>query len=61
MFPPQVELQTFVTRWGLKVYFPPDSGQAWDAPLPCTPYPHGDLRLRKDKDLGGGFRLENKP
>jgi hypothetical protein len=27
----------------------------WDAPLPCTPYPHLGLRLRRPPDLGSGF------
>jgi hypothetical protein len=56
----RVELKTFVTRSGLMVYTPKDGGQCWDAPLPCTPYPQADLRLRRAGDLGSGFRLDPK-
>jgi hypothetical protein len=56
----KVELKTFVTRSGLMVYTPKDGGQSWDAPLPCTPYPQADLRLRKAGDLGSGFMLDQK-
>lgn len=48
-------LEKFETRSGLSVWTPTTGNQCWDAPLPCTPYPHPDLRLRKPGDLSQGF------
>ena len=28
------------------------------APLPCTPYPNEQLKLRDPNDLGKGFRID---
>ena len=55
---PRSELQSFITRSGLRLYVPQEGDQCWDAPLPCTPYPNADLRLRRQGDLGSGFLLE---
>jgi hypothetical protein len=62
---PKVALKTFVTNSGLVVYVPQKGDQCWDAPLPCTPYPHSNLYLRKEKDMRYGFSIypkqENDP
>lgn len=53
---PIPELETFVTRSGLILYVPKDlSNFCWDAPLPCTPHPAPNLRLRRDGNLRSGF------
>lgn len=54
---PKPDLQTFTTRSGLLIYISQDEGRCWDAPLPCTPHPNAHLCLRKEGDLGGGFKL----
>ncbi len=40
------------------VYAPVQGDQCGDAPLPCTPYPLKELRMRKAGNLGAGFYLE---
>jgi hypothetical protein len=55
---PRSELTTFVTRSEVLLYTPQEGDQCWDAPLPCTPYPNADLRLRRQGNLGSGFLLE---
>jgi hypothetical protein len=52
---PRSEVVTFVTDSGLELYVPKERGRCWDAPLPCTPYPKPDLRLRREGDLRSGF------
>lgn len=44
---------------GLKIFVPQSGNQCWDAPLPCTPYPNNDLRLRKSGDLSSGFAVSS--
>jgi hypothetical protein len=43
----------YVTKAGLTVHVPPS--RCWDTPLPCTPAPLKDLRLRYPGRLRGGF------
>jgi uncharacterized integral membrane protein len=43
---------------GLQIYVPhADNPSCWDAPLPCTPYPHLGLRLRHPPDVDSGFEV----
>jgi hypothetical protein len=53
------KLKEFTTSSGLMLYVPIDNDQCWDAPLPCTPYPIEDLRLRKADDMHYGFVLDD--
>ncbi|MCL4502850.1 MAG: hypothetical protein M1438_13540 [Deltaproteobacteria bacterium] len=57
---PKIELRTFVTRSGLQVYVPKDGDRCWDAPLPCTPYPNGNLSLRESGNISKGFKILKK-
>lgn len=52
---PPPELETFVTGSGLRLYVPKDDNRCMDAPLPCTPHPAPNLRLRRPGELGAGF------
>jgi hypothetical protein len=53
--PVQAEsLGTRTTATGLTLYYPLRTNKCWDAPLPCTPYPSTNLRLRGD-GLSSGF------
>lgn len=60
----QSELTTFTASSGLTVYVPkkPSSGprraKCWDAPLPCTPNPAVNLRLRQPGRLDKGFKVD---
>jgi hypothetical protein len=54
---PPVELTKFVTDFGLELTVPVDDDRVFDAPLPATPHPVKNLRLRKPGDLSGGFEL----
>lgn len=56
---PEMEMQTFVTDWGLALRCPVEGDQCWDAALPCTPYPNPSLRLRKAGDLRSGFVIQD--
>jgi len=56
---PSVDLKTVETRSGLAIYVPQKGDQCWDAPLPCTPYPNVNLRLRHEGDIRGGFILDS--
>jgi hypothetical protein len=61
---PHGRMQTFTTRSGLVVYTPkilPGQfwNQSWYAPLPNTPSPDADLRLRKPGNLAAGFVTSN--
>lgn len=49
-------LQPFTTASGLRLHR--SAGQCWDAPLPCTPNPAPNLRLRAEGRLGRGFRVD---
>ncbi|MCK4602865.1 MAG: hypothetical protein KAU28_10395 [Phycisphaerae bacterium] len=57
---PTAEMKTFVTDSGLTLHVPSCGDQCWDAPLPCTPYPKANLRLRRAGDLSGGFVLDRQ-
>ncbi len=52
---PEVEVHSFVTTSGLRLYVPNKGDQCWNASLPCTPYPKSNLRLRKNGDIKSGF------
>jgi hypothetical protein len=58
---PQVAVVSFVTRSGLTVFVPGNDILCWDAPLPCTPLPRRELRLRREGDMARGFVLDLKP
>jgi len=60
---PKVAMTTFVTRSGVRVLVPATEGAGmmsycWDAPVPCTPKPDPNLRLRKEGDIRAGFVLD---
>ena len=52
---PIAHVEPHQTDSGLTVYVPATGDQCWDAPLPCTPYFDGTLRLRFPGDPSGGF------
>ncbi len=52
---PPVELTKFVTDFGLELNVPVDDDRVFDAPLPATPHPVKNLRLRRPGDIAGGF------
>lgn len=54
---PEEQFWVFTTRSDLQVYVPVDGDQVWDAPLPATPYPNPDLRLRCPHSLACGFAV----
>ncbi len=54
---PAVEVRRFTTFSGLELYVPTADDLCWDAPLPCTPYPNGNLRLREPGNMGAGFTV----
>lgn len=54
---PSVELKIFETNSGLNVFVPEKGDQCWDAPLPCTPLPNADLRLRREGEMRYGFKI----
>jgi hypothetical protein len=51
---PEPALDTFTTRSGLVLLVPRDR-DCYYAPLPCTPEPRAELRLRRPGDLASGF------
>jgi hypothetical protein len=54
---PAVEPKTLAS--GLVVGVPSNRTLCcWEAPLPCTPYPNEQLKLRDPNDLGKGFRID---
>jgi hypothetical protein len=55
---PKVNLIVRHTQSGLAVYVPEHGNQCWDAPLPCTPYFDGTLRLRDGPSMRAGFTSE---
>jgi hypothetical protein len=58
---PRAEPAQFVTDSGLLLHVArngPQGDECWDAPLPCTPYPLAELRLRREGELRYGFVLE---
>ena len=52
------ELVPYDTDHGLRLYVPAESNNAWGGPLPATPYPARNLRLRRVDDLASGFVVE---
>jgi hypothetical protein len=54
---PEPQLATRVTDSGLVVYMPTESDQAWEAPLPSTPYFDPHLQQRCADSLACGFRM----
>lgn len=52
---PSVQINRYQTLSGLQLYVPVEGEQCWDAPLPCTPYPKPELRLRERQSIGSGF------
>ena len=57
--PPKTPLKEYTTRSGLVIYTPAVGDQLWDAALPCSPYVHPDLRLRKE-NMRYGFVINKK-
>jgi hypothetical protein len=55
---PSAAVAPLQTRSGLVVLIPQESSHCWYAPLPCTPEPRADLRLRRPGDLAAGFVRE---
>lgn len=53
-------LRPYVTASGLVLAVPSDGARCWDAPLPCTPHPAPNLRLRRPGDLGSGFATDGR-
>lgn len=53
--PARAKLGSFTTESGLIVHVPLGDDRCLSAPLPCTPTPTRDLRLRRSGDLGSGF------
>ena len=51
-------LQPFTTASGLRLNH--SAGHCWDAPLPCTPNPAPNLRLRVQGRLDRGFRVDGE-
>ena len=58
--PPAPHLKRFVTATGLSLHVPDGSDQCWGAELPCTCTPRRALRLRRDGEVGSGFRIDEK-
>jgi len=56
---PSVKLQTFITNSGLAIYTPKEGDYCWDAPLPATPYPNPNLRLREAGNISKGFMFSS--
>ena len=64
----KVPLVVRKTHSGLAVQVPADTDETrswdadcWDAPLPCTPVFTENLELRREGDLGRGFRVRSRP
>ncbi len=55
---PRAALRMVFTETSLGLYVPVEGDEVWDAPLPATPYPRKDLRLRCESDLCCGFTVE---
>jgi hypothetical protein len=52
-------LTTYTTRSGLALNVPSgELARSWSAPLPCTPNPASNLRLRRSGRLGSGFVVD---
>ena len=48
-------LEVFTTESGLVLYVPENDNRCFNAPLPCTPHPAPNLRLRRGQTLQSGF------
>jgi hypothetical protein len=48
-------LEVFTTESGLVLYVPKNDNRCFNAPLPCTPHPAPNLRLRRAETLQSGF------
>jgi hypothetical protein len=57
---PTANLQTFTTESGLQLYVPEEDNRCFNAPLPCTPHPAHNLRLRRAESLGFGFVVDGQ-
>ncbi|GAB4513934.1 MAG: hypothetical protein OHK0046_15310 [Anaerolineae bacterium] len=55
---PKPFIKTYTSESGLTVFYPTENNQCWDTPLPCTPYPHPNMRYRVPGDLSQGFLLQ---
>lgn len=55
---PTPEHTFFMTESGLILHRPTKSDQCCALPLPCTPYPSRELRLREPGNLASGFILD---
>lgn len=55
--PTAERVTTYHTESGLLLYVPAETTRCFHAPLPCTPHPAPNLRLR-GADLGDGFRTD---
>jgi hypothetical protein len=55
---PSPTLAVKVTATGLRVHVPTADNRCWNAPLPCTPHPAQNLRLRRTGSLGAGFSVD---
>ena len=55
---PESKVKTYLTRYGLILTVPVRGDQCWEAVLPCTPYPHPRLRLRKTGHMSSGFMID---
>lgn len=54
-----VQLRTYTTQSGLVVNVPcGEYGRSWDAPVPCTPNPAPNLRLRVPDRIDRGFVVD---
>lgn len=62
VLPPRSDayVRRYETDSGLVVRVPRSDNRCWDAPLPCTPHPSCNLRLRDPPDVGSGFVLDGK-
>ncbi|MFH0963030.1 MAG: hypothetical protein V2A58_03360 [Planctomycetota bacterium] len=58
---PTAEVRPFVADSGLTLFVPVSGDQCWDAPLPCTPYPHRGLSLRDKQSPARGFIMTEEP
>jgi hypothetical protein len=61
------EVDTFITTSGLALNVPVRVPKAaglpnacWDAPIPCTPNPAPNLRLREPGTLNQGFKIDGE-
>lgn len=57
---PRPDLQVYETASHLRLFVPRLSDNCWDSPLPCTPHPAPNLRLREPVSLEGGFRVDGR-